>query len=153
MCKIVATIVFATILHIQNNIEEARRRYQRVLAIDARSPVAANNLAWLYAESGGNLDVAVDLALTARAALPDQPAVNDTLGWVYYKKDRAEQAIAPLRESVAKDPRNPVYQYHLGLAYAKAGEKPKAREALEQALKLDKDFDGADDARRVLGQL
>jgi predicted Zn-dependent protease len=97
--------------------------------------------------------VAVDLALTARARLPEQPAVSDTLGWVYYKKDRPQQAIPALRDSVAKEPQNPVYQFHLGLAYAKAGEKPKAREALEDALKLKKDFAGADEARRVLSQL
>jgi tetratricopeptide (TPR) repeat protein len=148
-----AHTMVGTILHIQNKVAEARDRYRRVLAIDPRSPVAANNLAWLYAESGGNLDVAVDLALTARAALPDQAAVSDTLGWVYYKKDRAHQAIAPLRDSVAKDPQNPVYQFHLGLAYAKTGEKPKAREALEQALKLNPDFDGAAEARKVLSEL
>ena len=145
-----AHTLVATILHTQNRIPEARDRYQRVLSIDSRSPVAANNLAWLYAETGGNLDVAVDLALTARARLPEVPAVNDTLGWVYYKKDRPRQAIPPLEESVAKEPTNALYQFHLGLAYAKAGEKPKARAALEQALKLNPQFAGSDEARRVL---
>jgi Flp pilus assembly protein TadD len=46
-----------------------------------------------------------------------------------------------------------VVHYHLGLAYAKAGEKVRARGALEQALKLKKDFDGAADARKVLATL
>jgi Flp pilus assembly protein TadD len=145
-----AHTLIATILQVQNRIPEAQERYRRVLALDARSPVAANNLAWIYAETGGNLDVAVDLALTARAGLPDHAAVSDTLGWIYYKKDRAQQAISPLRNSVAKEPQNPVYHFHLGLAYAKAGEGAKARVALEQALKLKPDFAGADEARRTL---
>lgn len=148
-----AHTLVAMILQVQNRIPEARERYQRVLAIDARSPVAANNLAWLYAESGGNLDVAVDLALTARAGLPDQAAVSDTLGWIYYKKDRPEQAIAALRDSIAKEPQNPVYHFHLGLAYAKAGEGAKARVALERALELRPDFAGATEARKILSQL
>jgi Tfp pilus assembly protein PilF len=145
-----AHTMVATILHVQNRIEEARDRYKLVLAIDARSPVAANNLAWIYAETGGNLDVAVDLALAARAVLPDHASVNDTLGWVYYKKDRPLQAIPAFRDSVAGSPQNPVYHFHLGLAYAKAGEPAKARVALEQALRLKPDFPGADEARRTL---
>jgi Flp pilus assembly protein TadD len=138
---------------VQNRTQEARARYERVLSINPRSPVAANNLAWLYAESDGNLDVAVDLALTARAGLPDQAAVSDTLGWVYYKKKRFEQAIPPLRDSVAKEPRNAEYQFHLGLAYAKAGQPAKAREALQQALTLKPDFAGATEAKQVLASL
>jgi tetratricopeptide (TPR) repeat protein len=145
-----AHTLVATILHAQNRIPEARARYERVLTIDSRAPVAANNLAWLYAENGGNLDMAVDLALTARARLPESAAVTDTLGWVYFKKNRPEQAIPALRESTAKEPNNALYRFHLGLAYAKAGEKDKARAELEQALKINADFPGADEARRTL---
>ena len=43
--------------------------------------------------------------------------------------------------------------YQLGLAYAKAGDKPKAKQALEKALATNASFDGADDARKTLGSL
>ena len=145
-----ANTLVASLLHVQNRIPEAVDRYKRVLAIDSRSPVAANNLAWLYAETGGNLDVAVDLALTARAGLPKEPAVNDTLGWVYLKKERPQQAIAPLLESVEQKPDKALYRFHLGMAYAKTGDKDKARAALEQALRLEPGFAGAAAARRLL---
>jgi Flp pilus assembly protein TadD len=46
-----------------------------------------------------------------------------------------------------------VHQYHLGLAYAKSGNKEEARKALEQALALDPKFDGSADAQRVLAGL
>jgi Flp pilus assembly protein TadD len=54
---------------------------------------------------------------------------------------------------VEKDPKSPVYHYHLGLAYAQAGELARARESLERALSLSGSFAGADDARRVLSDL
>jgi Flp pilus assembly protein TadD len=72
---------------------------------------------------------------------------------VYYKKGLATLAIPVLRDSVEKAPKNPAYQYHLGLAYAKSGNKEEARKALEQALQLDPKFQGAADAQRVLAEL
>jgi tetratricopeptide (TPR) repeat protein len=141
------------ILQLQNKPAEAQARYEKVMAMDPKAAIAANNLAWMYAERGGNLDVALQLAQTAKGQLADRPEVNDTLGWVYYKKGLAELAIAPLRESVDKAPKVAAYQYHLGLAYAKNGNKADARKALELALSLDPKFDGAADAQRVLAGL
>jgi Flp pilus assembly protein TadD len=54
---------------------------------------------------------------------------------------------------VVREPRNPLYHYHLGLAYAKNGDEADARRSLAQALNLRPDFEGATDARRLLGQL
>lgn len=146
-------IMVAYILHIQNRLPEAQQRYERALELDPGAAVAANNLAWLYAEQGDKLEVALQLAQTARRKLPDQPEVNDTLGWVFYKMDLQTQAIVSFQQSVKADPKNAVYHYHLGLAYAKTGDEPNARRALEQALKLKPDFDGSAEARRVLGTL
>ena len=141
------------ILQMQGRHEEAQKRYETVVQIDPGAAVAANNLAWLYAERGGNMDVALQLAQTAKSKLTDQPEVNDTLGWIYYKRGIAELAIPPFQESIAKDPKNPVYHYHLGLALKLRGDKVKAREALSQALKLSPNFDGADDARKALAEI
>ena len=52
-----------------------------------------------------------------------------------------------------RDPRNAAYQFHLGLAYAKIGQAVKARQALETALQLQPNFDGADVARTTLSGL
>jgi len=145
--------VIGVILQMQNRQAEAQTRYEMVLAIDPRAAVAANNLAWMYAEGGGNLEVALGLAQTAKAQLANDPQVANTLGWVYYKKGLASLAVAHLRESVDKSPTNARYHYHLGLAYAKSENIPAARKALEQALRLDPTFDGSADARRVLAAL
>jgi Flp pilus assembly protein TadD len=141
------------ILEAQNNKVEARKRYEQALALDPEMPVAANNLAWMTAETGGNLDVALQLAQTATKRLPDHPAVQDTLGWIYYKKGLATLAIEPFEKSVEKDPKNPAYHFHLGLAYAKTGDSPRARQALQQALALSSNFAGAADARQLLASL
>jgi tetratricopeptide (TPR) repeat protein len=148
-----AQTMVALLLHAQNRLEEARERYETVLAIDPHAAVAANNVAYIDAEAGRNLNVALSRAQTAKAALPDDPDVNDTLGWVLYKQGLSTSAIPPLEQSVAKDGNNPTYRYHLGMAYWKSGNTAKARESLERALKLNDKFDGAADARKVLASL
>jgi tetratricopeptide (TPR) repeat protein len=134
----------------QNRTSEAQQKYERALAVDPRAAVAANNLAWIYAETGGNLDIALQLAQNAKSQLPERPEVNDTLGWVYYKKGLSAMAVPPLLQSVQRDPTNATYHYHLGMAYAGSGEKDKARASLQKALSLDSNFSKAAEARQAL---
>jgi tetratricopeptide (TPR) repeat protein len=141
------------ILEAQKKPQEARERYQQALAIDPEMPIAANNLAWMYVESGDNLDVALQLAQTATRRLPDNPAMQDTLGWIYYKKGLVRLAVPSFERSVKLEPGNPIFHYHLGLAYVKAGDSTRARVALQEALTLAPNFTGAADARQTLASL
>jgi tetratricopeptide (TPR) repeat protein len=138
---------------LQNNKEDAKRWYEKALVADSGAPVAANNLAWLTVEEGGNLDVALQLAQAAKSRLPNSPEVDDTLGWVYYKKGLNTLAIGSFQASIDKDQKNALYHYHLGLAYAKNGDRDKARVSLEQALSLNPKFDGAAEAQKTLASL
>ncbi len=151
--SVASLTMLATILEVQNKRQEARERYEQILKIDPGAAVAANNLAWIYADTGGNLDVALQLAQTAKARLPRQAEVDDTLGWVYYKKGLYALAVPPLKRAADADLHNPVYQLHLGQAYLKAGDRQQAKTALERALKISDKFDGADEARGALSSL
>jgi tetratricopeptide (TPR) repeat protein len=137
----------------QGRPDEAIAVYEGIVKDSTRAPIAANNLAFLYAERGVQLDIAVQLAQSAKQQLPENPDVNDTLGWVYVKKGMADLAIPPLEFSVSKAPENVGYLFHLGLAYAKAGRAAQARETLTRALKIQPDFTGAGEAREALASL
>jgi Flp pilus assembly protein TadD len=135
----------------RGNKDAARQHYEHVLATDPRAGVAANNLAWLYTESG-RLDDALKLATVAQEEMRQRPEAEDTLGWVYYRKGLATNAVASFGRALAKSPDNPVYHYHLGLAQLKAGNTRQGRAALSRALALKSDFNGADDARKALAE-
>ena len=132
--------------------DEARKSYEATVKVNENAAVASNNLAFIYAEQGINLDVALQLATSAKRRLPEDPHVDDTIGWIYYKKDLPAMAVGPLEASL-KRLRTPAEQaevlYHLGLTYAKLGDRAKARDALESALKLNPQVGGAE-TRRVL---
>jgi tetratricopeptide (TPR) repeat protein len=140
-------IIFQT----QGNTAMARKKFEDVLAIDSRAVIAANNLAWIHAESGEDLDTALRLAQTATAGAPDVPELMDTLGWVYYKKKQPTLAIPYFKRCVEKAPNNPGYQYHLGLAYTMSGEAALARAAFQKALAHGADATTAAEIRRLLG--
>jgi putative PEP-CTERM system TPR-repeat lipoprotein len=148
-----AHTLVAMLLEASNRRDAARVRYEQVLSIDPRAPVAANNLAVLYAETGGNLDEALRLAQTAKAGLPDSPDVADTLGWIHYQRGSYAQAVAVLKESVSRQPNNAAFQYHLGMAHWKNGELRPARTALEAGLKLNPLAAEANEARTTLNLL
>lgn len=127
----------------------AQKQYEEIIAASPRSGVAANNLAWIYAETG-RPDEAIKLASVAQEELRGRPEPEDTLGWAYYQKGLAGHAIGAFERAIARSPRNALYHYHLGLAQLKAGSKARARAAFEKALELKPDFPGADDARARL---
>lgn len=147
---VAARTMIGVIQTAQGQTAEAIKTYDALLRDAAVAPVAANNLAYLHLERGEQLDLALELAQTAKQHLPDSPDISDTLGWAYYKKGMPALAVAPLEFSVQKDPKNALYLVHLGLAYAKAGDAAKAKSTLTQALKLNADVEGAEEARAVL---
>ncbi len=88
----------------------------------------ANDLAYVWAERGQNLAAAEDLALKAVAGDPNSAAHMDTLGWVYYKQGRFDEALRWLLRavSVPSEGRDPVLLDHLGDAYWRTGQQEEA---------------------------
>jgi tetratricopeptide (TPR) repeat protein len=137
----------------EQNYSKAREYYEKVLTINPDFVPAANNLAYIYVEHGGNIDVALNLAQKARERMPQDANVADTLGWIYYRKNVFSTAITYLKEAADKLPEQPVVRYHLGMAYHKNGNRDLARQELTKALSISKEFDGADEAKKTLESL
>jgi tetratricopeptide (TPR) repeat protein len=151
--SVAAHTTVGMLLQMQDRIDEARAVFERVIDLDPNAAVAANNLAWIYAERGGNLDTALKLAQTAKARLPNRPEVNDTLGWVLHKKGLNDVAIAAITDAIRLDPDNAMYHHHLGLAHAAAGDRANARAALSRALSVDRHYSAAAEVRAALDGL
>jgi tetratricopeptide (TPR) repeat protein len=145
-----AATMIGMLLELQGRQAEGETQYLAVLGIDPRAPVASNNLAWLYVTANKKLDDALQLARVAQQMLPDQANVNDTIGWIYYRKNMPEQAVGYLESATQKQPQEPLHHFHLGMAYVKAGDWTKAKVELNRAFTLKADFDGAPEARKAL---
>jgi tetratricopeptide (TPR) repeat protein len=133
--------------------DKAKEHYQKALKINPNFAPAANNLAYLFAETGENIDIALNLAQSATQQFPDDPGISDILGWVYYKKNIFSRAIVYLKEANEKIIDNTTMRYHLGMAYYKNGEKENARRELKKALELGSKFQWVGEGKEVLLKL
>jgi tetratricopeptide (TPR) repeat protein len=140
---------------------QAKEYYESVLRIDQDQAAAKNNLAWLLANtdnpSPADLDRALQLAQDAKNALPNEPSVADTLGWIMYKKGIPAAAIALFREAIEGYPEgHPLrgtVRYHLAKAYDRNGERDRAVAELKRALDEVAQFNERADAEKFLKEL
>jgi tetratricopeptide (TPR) repeat protein len=109
------------------DLQRATSEYQAAINLDSANAIAKNNLAWIYAEHKGDLNVALRLSQEARSLRPEDPSIADTLGWILVKKNLGQSALPYLKECVAKNPEKAVYHFHLGMAYLLAGKKGEAK--------------------------
>ena len=91
-------------------------------------------LATNLAESGEDLDSALDYAGRALAAAPEElkPYALAALGWVHYKREEFDRAIDSLRRS-SERAATPTTFHQLGLAYLAAGRLEEAKAAFHKA--------------------
>lgn len=130
--------------------EHAKQQYDKVLEVQPDNPLASNNLAFVLLEQGGNVDLAFRLAQTARRQLPDNPNSADTLGWAFYHKHVYTSAINLFKEAVKKDPENELFNYHLGMAYAKNGQASLAKQQLDRLVKIKPNSSNVDELRKAM---
>jgi tetratricopeptide (TPR) repeat protein len=133
--------------------DDAKRAYEQVLRIEPNDGIALNNLAYLMAETGGDLNQALTYAQRAKQRLPNLYEVSDTLGWIYLKKNLSDSAIDIFRDLVTKAPKHSTYRYHLGMALAQKGDKTNALKELNEALKASPARDEAAKIKELIAKL
>lgn len=131
------------------NVAAAIENYRRLLDVDPRNAGALNNLAYHMNEHVNQPDEGLKYAQQAKEIAPESAAVDDTLGWIYFRKGIYMSAVKHLESAVAREG-TPRHRYHLAMAYVKAGQQQRAHQAFEAALKMDANIPEAEAARRML---
>jgi len=131
------------------NHQAALAYYRQVLDIDASNTQALNNAAYILAEYANQPDEAHKYAQKAKELAPDADAVEDTLGWILYRKGLYSVALPHLERAVSQKG-SASARYHLAMAYARAGNLERGRATMQAALKANPNAPEAKMAKEVL---
>ena len=101
-----------------------------------------NDLGYLYAEQGKNLEKAEAMIRKAVLEEPEKAAYLDSLGWVLFKRGKAKEAVEPLLKAVelqkgdekkGVSPPDATIREHLGDVYLHLQEVDRAKKIWEEA--------------------
>ena len=111
--------------------------YEDIYADDGGNLVVANNLANLLMTRADDAE-AIDraYAITRRLSGTEVPAFQDTYGWIAHLRGDHETALEYLSAAAEALPEEPTVQYHLGMTYLALERTEEARAALERTLEL-----------------
>lgn len=110
---------------------------EALFAKNPEDPGVNNDLGYLYAEQGKNLEKAEAMIRKAVADEPENSAYLDSLGWVLFKRGKAQEAIEPLKKAIEHlDRDDATIPEHLGDVYFEVKDRARAKELWEQAAKV-----------------
>ena len=130
-------LIKAAVQELELDMDGAIATYEELYERNSGNVLVANNLASLIADhrtDAESLDRAFAIARRLRGL--ENPALQDTYGWIEYRRGNFEEAVESLEPAAEGLPGNAMVQFHLGMAYAEVDRTEDAREALSRAIGL-----------------
>jgi tetratricopeptide (TPR) repeat protein len=109
--------------------DQAEVEFRKVLERSPDSASALNYLGYMLADRNVRLHEALEMIQKAVEIEPHNSAYLDSLGWVYFRLNRLEEAEDLLRRSLARGSRDATVHDHLGDVLAR---QDKLKEAISQ---------------------
>jgi tetratricopeptide (TPR) repeat protein len=117
--------------------QESDSLYELSLKIDPQYHLVLNNYSYSLAERGLQLERALQMALQAIAAEPDNASYLDTVGWIYFRLGRYEEAQRYIAKAIDAGGASATVYEHMGDICSKLGQKENAERYWKQALDMD----------------
>jgi len=113
---------------------EAIANYRTALAKAPDDPVVLNNLAFLLADTGGDLNEALQMITKALQKAPKNGSLRDTMAWVEMKRHNSSAALPILQSLVVQFPNDATFHYHYAVALLDRGNRSLAKQEAQLAL-------------------
>lgn len=122
-----------------NDLALAEADLRRIVAEDPNNSHAWNALGYTLADRTDRLVEALEYIEKAVALAPDEPAVIDSLGWVYYRLGNLDQAAQHLKRAYELSRGDAEVAAHYGEVLWRQGKRSEARALWEKARRSDPD--------------
>jgi Tfp pilus assembly protein PilF len=126
----------ATVLESGGRTRAAVAQFERALKLRPDDPQLQNALGFTLADHMQNLARAEQLVRTALTVSPDSAAIQDSLGWVLYRRGKTAAAL-PILERAWLNSGDGEIAAHFGEVLWKSGDEGQARYIWQQALNGD----------------
>jgi Tfp pilus assembly protein PilF len=133
------------------DLNAAGKIYTLLLDAGSQDAEVLNNLAMIRFQQGEV--TAQALARSAHALAPDNPAINDTLGWILVKGGEPAEGLGYLRNASLMASGNKSIRFHIAAALVSLGRRDEAREALQDLMASAGEFAERAEAGALLKQL
>ena len=112
----------------QKQFDQSEAAFRKVLELNPKNAGAMNYLGYMLADRNVRLEEAYDLIKRAVDLDPDNGAYLDSLGWVYFRQGKLDDARGLLERALDRM-QDPTVHDHLGDVYLKLG---RTKEAIAQ---------------------
>ncbi len=113
-------------------LDQLERDLRQVLTLDPDNSQALNALGYTLADQTDRLQEARELIEHAYRVNPDDPAILDSMGWVFYRLGEHQKALGYLQQAVAKLEDGEILA-HLGEVLWVLGQTDAARQQWQRA--------------------
>ncbi len=144
-------LLYARAIHAveSDDLELAEQDLRRIIQIDSDNAMALNALGYTLTDRTHRHREAYRLIRRALELEPDEPAILDSMGWVYFRLGRPETAL-PYLERALDGEDNPEIAAHLVEVLWVLEQRERATELLRDALVRHPDDQHLDDTRHRL---
>ncbi|MGY6588218.1 MAG: tetratricopeptide repeat protein [Wenzhouxiangella sp.] len=116
-----------------DDLDLAEQDFRRILQIDEDNAMALNALGYTLTDRTNRHQEAYRLIRRALELEPDSPAIQDSMGWVYFRLGQPERAL-PYLEQALMGENNPEIAAHLGEVLLALGREEEAVAVFRAAL-------------------
>lgn len=151
-----ALLLKAGRLEREKDFEGAIAIYEQIYEKNSNNLAVANNLASLITTHRDNAeDLERAYAIARRLRNIDNPALQDTYGWIEHRRGNYEVALEYLKPAAEGIPEDALVQFHLGMTYHALKRTEDARAVLTRVVELagDEQLPQFERAREVLKEL
>ncbi len=114
------------------NIDQLESDLSYIIDKNPKNATALNALGYTLADHTERLDEALKLIKQARIIAPKDPAIIDSLGWVYFRMGRLQESLELLKQAYSSFPDAEVAA-HLGEVLWALGQQTEAREIWQKS--------------------
>jgi tetratricopeptide (TPR) repeat protein len=139
----------ATVYEDLHNLDATEEQLRAALKFDPNDADILNFLGYHLADKDKDIPQAKELIERALQIDPDNGFYLDSLGWVYYRMGRGDEAVDYIRRAIrAMNTDDAVLRDHLGDAYLLADDTAAAIKEWQRALRLDPKIKGVEEKIR-----